>query len=303
MNPIGFPDTAPHELITIGDWWRFTISSLVRAGATFGQGTATPAEDASFLILGMLSLPLNDFDCFRDYRVSAMEGQRLFEALRERCVEHRPTAYILGFTEQLGLRFRVDERVLIPRSYLAELIVSEFRPWLRDSDSQLSLLDLCTGSGCLAIIAAQTLTNAKVSASDLSADAITIAHDNLADYFLDDEITLRQGDLFAPWKGERFDVIVCNPPYVTDECMSDLGREFDHEPPLALAGGKDGCDVVARLLNDAPAHLTPNGLLFVDVGANRELVERRFPRFAFAWASTQGAQDSVFVLSREDMVQ
>lgn len=302
MRVMTFPDTAPSELETIGDWWRFAISSLERAGATFGQGTATPAEDASFLVLGALELPLDSFETFREYRITSNERERLFEALRERCVEHRPTAYILGFTEQLGLRFRVDERVLIPRSYLGELIANEFAPWIGEPDRPLRILDLCTGSGCLAIIAAQTFPSALVFASDISSDALALAAENIAEYFLDDEIELRQGDLLAPWRGETFDVIVCNPPYVTDESMADLSREFEHEPSLALAGGQDGCDVLARLLPNVAAHLSPKGMIFVDVGAYRELVERRFPRLPFSWVSTEGADDGVFLLSREDLL-
>jgi ribosomal protein L3 glutamine methyltransferase len=301
MRVMTFPDAAPNELQTIGDWWRFAISSLERANASFGQGTATPAEDASFLVLGTLELPLNSFETFREYRVTAAERAALFDALRERCVDHRPTAYILGFTEQLGLRFRVDERVLIPRSYLGEIIANEFAPWLGESDEPARILDLCTGSGCLAILCAQTFPSSTICASDISAEALELARENVADYFLEDEIDLRQGDLLEPWRNEVFDVIVCNPPYVTDESMSDLSAEFEHEPALALAGGEDGCDVLARLLPTVATHLSPKGLLFVDVGAYRELVERRFPRLPFSWISTDGAEDGVFMLSREDL--
>jgi ribosomal protein L3 glutamine methyltransferase len=250
----------------------------------------------------VLGLPLDAFETFKEFRVSNAERERLFDALRERCVEHRPTAYILGFTEQMGLRFRVDERVLIPRSYLGEIIVNHFEPWRDRNQPPESLLDLCTGSGCLALIAANAFPDTRISASDISSGALAIARENFHDYFQEDMIELREGDLFAPWKGHLFDVIVCNPPYVTESSMADLPPEFAHEPSLALAAGVDGCDVVRRLLAEAATYLNPKGMLFVDVGQGRFDVEENFTNLPFSWVSTEGAADGVFVLTREDLV-
>jgi ribosomal protein L3 glutamine methyltransferase len=252
-------------------------------------------------VLGVLGLPLDAFETFKEFRVSNAERERLFDALRDRCVEHRPTAYILGFTEQMGLRFRVDERVLIPRSYLGEIIVNQFEPWRKADDPPYRILDLCTGSGCLASIASHVFPMADVAASDLSKDALEVAQANFHDYF-DDLIDLRQGDLFEPWHGEKFDVIVCNPPYVTEGSMNDLPPEYLHEPRMALEAGEDGCDIVRRLLAESAQYLTPNGLLFVDVGQGRENVEMNFRRTPFSWVSTEGSADGVFVLTREDLL-
>jgi ribosomal protein L3 glutamine methyltransferase len=301
MRRLDFPTSPPLELATVGDWWRFALSSLERAGASFGQGTATPAEDASFLVLGALSLPLGEFDSFKNYALTSTEKAHVFDCLKRRCVDRVPAAYVLGFTEQMGVRFAVDERVLIPRSYLGELLVGGLEPWVADSESELTMLDLCTGSACLAILAAYAFPNAWIYASDLSSDALEVARVNIDAHELDDAIELREGDLFVPWKAERFDIIVSNPPYVTDESMSLLPEEFEREPKLALGAGIDGCDAVEKIVADAAKHLNPGGMLFVDVGYNRELVEARFPKLPFHWLATEGAEDGVFMLRREDL--
>ncbi len=301
MKRLDFPTSPPQELATIGDWWRFALSTLERSGASFGQGTQTPAEDASFLVLGALSLPLDEFDALKTHALTHAEKLHVFECLKRRCVDHVPTAYVLGFTEQMGVRFAVDDRVLIPRSYLGELIVNGLEPWVDDCESELTLLDMCTGSGCLAILSAYAFPNAWIYASDVSEDALDVASLNVDAHELGDAIELRRGDLFAPWKAERFDIIVSNPPYVTDDSMTDLPSEFVKEPRLALAAGLDGCDVLAQMLATAANHLNPNGMLFVDVGHNRALVEARFPTLAFNWLITEAADDGVFMLRREDL--
>ncbi len=302
MIGTAFPTSVPVELLTIGDWWRYSVSSLERAEVAYGQGTTSATDDASFLVLGALSLPLDAFDEFRAYALAHDEKQLLFSLLKRRCTEHIPVAYLLGFTQQLGYRFSVDERVLIPRSYLGELLVNRLAPWLPDQVEIASILDLCTGSGCLAVIAADAFAEADVFASDVSPDAIAVANTNIAAYGLDDVIDLRQGDLFAPWTGQKFDVIVSNPPYVTDDSMAHLPREFMQEPALALAAGSDGCDVLERMLAAAAMMLNDEGQIFVDVGHNRELVEARFPRLAFNWLVTEGAEDGVFMLRRDDLL-
>lgn len=301
MKSVAFPAAPPGELTTVGDWWRFALSSLNRVGAVYGQGTSDAEQDASFLVLGALALPLDDLDRFRNHRLTVGEQAHLFECLRRRVVDRLPTAYVVGFTQQLGVRFAVDPRVLIPRSYLGELIVAGLDPWVEDSDAELSILDLCTGSGCLAILAAYTFPNAFIAASDLSHEALDLAASNIAAHDMAGEIRLREGDLFTPWGIERFDLIVSNPPYVTDESMDRLPPEFRHEPRLALAAGTDGCDVLIRMLAVAKRHLKPDGMIFVDVGHNRELVEARFPKLPFNWVATEGADDGVFMLRREDL--
>ena len=303
MTTPAFPSQCPVELETVGDWWRFAVSSLYRADAAFGQGTDSAEQDASFLVLGALSLPLSALDEMRSFRLTLPERESLFGLLTQRVVERRPSAYVLGFTEQMGVRFLVDERVLIPRSYIGELLENQLAPWVENPDAELAVLDLCTGSGCLAVLAADAFPCASIVASDLSPDAAAVAQKNFEMHGLDNLISLRTGDLFAPLKGETFDIILSNPPYVTEDSMSALPKEFCREPTLALEAGEDGCDVLVRILADAPQHLKASGLLFVDVGHNRELVEARFPALAFTWLATQGAEAGVFMLTRAQLMQ
>jgi ribosomal protein L3 glutamine methyltransferase len=298
---IAFPNACPLELATVGDWWRFAVSSLNRADASFGQGTEDAAQDAAFLVLGALSLPLDSFNSMQGFTLANDEREKVFSLLKERVVNQRPTAYLLGFTEQAGVRFLVDERVLIPRSYIGELLETQLSPWIDDPHASLNVLDLCTGSGCLAILAADAFPNATLTASDISADALAVARSNLEMHGLSDAISVVQGDLFAALQGERYDIILSNPPYVTSESMAALPTEFTHEPSLALAAGDDGCDVLVRMLEQAKSHLKPSGILVVDIGHNRELVESRFPRLPFTWLATEGADAGVFLLSREQL--
>jgi ribosomal protein L3 glutamine methyltransferase len=301
MTSFVLPTHCPSELETIGDWWRYSVSCLNRADATYGQGTVDAEQDAAFLVLGALSLPLTSLDAMRTFRLSMAERESLFSMLKNRVVDHRPTAYVLGFTEQMGVRFLVDEHVLIPRSYIGELLENQLAPWVADPDAELAVLDLCTGSGCLAVLASDAFPYASVWASDVSPDAAAVARKNFEMHGLNELIELRQGDLFAPLIGQKFDLILSNPPYVTDDSMNDLPQEFRHEPTLALAAGVDGCDVLARMLTDAPNHMNANGLIVVDIGHNRELVEERFPTLPFTWLATEGADAGVFMLTKEQL--
>jgi ribosomal protein L3 glutamine methyltransferase len=302
LQSLVFPNAVPQELATIGDWWRFAVSSLARVDAQFGQGTEDAGQDALFLILGALDLPLDSFEQMRPCSLTGYERKHVFNALRRRVVERTPSAYVLGFVEQMGLRFSVDERVLIPRSFIGELLDTGLPDWIPDADQIDSVLDLCTGSGCLAILAAHAFRKARVTATDVSADALAVARDNVAAHHFERDITLIEGDLFKPVKDLRFDVILSNPPYVTSASMKTLPEEFRHEPVLALAAGEDGNDVLRRLLGEAKNHLNPGGLIVVDVGHNRDLVEDAFPALPFVWLATAASEAGVFVLRAEDFV-
>ncbi|TAG01573.1 MAG: 50S ribosomal protein L3 N(5)-glutamine methyltransferase [Betaproteobacteria bacterium] len=302
MTALAFAATCPHELETIADWWRFAISSLTRADVALGQGTDRVEDDAAFLILGALSLPLGNLDEVRGCRLTVAERDQVFSLLKRRVVDKVPTAYLLGFTEQMGVRFVVNENVLIPRSYIGELLATQLAPWIESPDEPMRVLDLCTGSGCLAILAADAFPAAEIWASDISDAALDVARRNCEMHGLGDNITLRQGDLFASLNGERFDLILSNPPYVTSESMAALPEEFRHEPALALAAGDDGCDVLVRMFADAPKQLNPKGLLVVDIGHNRDLVEARFPKINFTWLATEGAESGVFLVTREQLL-
>lgn len=301
LQTLVFPNAVPQELATIGDWWRFAVSSLTRVNAQFGQGTEDAGQDAVFLLLGALDLPLDSYEQMRTYSLTGYERKHVFNALRRRVVDRVPTAYVLGFVEQMGLRFEVDERVLIPRSFIGELLDKGLPDFLPDPDQVDAVLDLCTGSGCLAILAAHAFPEADITASDISADALDVARLNVARHGFQQDITLVKSDLFQSLGDQRFDVILSNPPYVTNDSMNALPDEFRHEPSLALAAGTDGNDVLRRLLAAAKAHLSPGGVMIVDVGHNRNLVEDAFPTLPFMWLATEASDAVVFLLRVEDI--
>ena len=301
LQTLVFPNAVPQELATIGDWWRFAVSSLTRVNAQFGQGTEDAGQDAVFLLLGALDLPLDSYEQMRTYSLTGYERKHVFNALRRRVVDRVPTAYVLGFVEQMGLRFEVDERVLIPRSFIGELLDKGLPDFLPDPDQVDAVLDLCTGSGCLAILAAHAFPEADITASDISADALDVARLNVATHGFQQDIKLVKSDLFQSLGDQRFNVILSNPPYVTTDSMNALPDEFRHEPSLALAAGTDGNDVLRRLLAASKAHLSPGGILIVDVGHNRNLVEDAFPTLPFMWLATEASDAGVFLLRVEDL--
>ena len=300
LQTLVFPNAVPQELATIGDWWRFAVSSLARVNAQYGQGTEDAGQDAVFLVLGALDLPLDSFEQMHTYSLTGYERKHVFNALRRRVVDRLPTAYVLGFVDQMGLRFEVDERVLIPRSFIGELLDKGLPDFIPEPDQIDSVLDLCTGSGCLAILAAHTFSQADITASDISADALDVARANVAKHGFQQDITLIKSDLFQGLGDQRFDVILSNPPYVTTGSMSTLPDEFRHEPSLALAAGTDGNDVLRRILAEAKSRLNPGGMLLVDVGHNRQLVEDAFPTLPFMWLATEASDVGVFLLRVED---
>jgi ribosomal protein L3 glutamine methyltransferase len=297
-----FPNAVPQELATIGDWWRFAVSSLTRVDAQFGQGTEDAGQDAVFLILGALDLPLDSYEQMKGYALTGFERKHVFNALRNRVIDRLPAAYVLGFVELMGLRFQVDERVLIPRSFIGELLDAGMPDLINDPDQIDSVLDLCTGSGCLAILAAHAFADAEITASDISDDALEVARINVAKHGFQKDITVVKSDLFNGLANQRFDLILSNPPYVTTASMAALPEEFRFEPRLALAAGEDGNDVLRRLLAEAKNHLNPAGTLVVDVGHNRHLVEDAFPTLPFMWLATAASEAGVFVLRAEDLV-
>jgi len=216
-------------------------------------------------------------------------------------VHRLPAAYLLGEAWLGEFRFHVDSRVIVPRSYFAELLEDGFAPWIEDPEAVESALDLCTGSGCLAIVMAHAFPNATVDAIDISPEALEVARHNIAAYGLDDRVRAIESDLFAKAKGRRYDLIICNPPYVTSQAMDALPAEYRHEPALALAAGADGLDVVRRILTQAHKHLKPGGVIAIEVGHNQDLVTEAFPDLPAVWVDTEHAEGKVFVLTREDL--
>lgn len=289
------------ELVTVRDWLRYAVTRFNRASIACGHGVADTFDEAVWLLLGTLALPLDRLEPFLDACIPGDERLALLEAIEQRADERIPTAYILGEAWLGDFRFTVDPRVIVPRSFFAELLEDALSPWIEDADAVGSALDLCTGSGCLAILMAHVFPNAAITAADLSADALEVAQQNITDYGLEAQITLVRSDVFSALQGQRYDLILSNPPYVTAASMDALPPEYLHEPRMALASGEDGLDVVRRLLAEAADHLNPGGVLAVEVGHNRDIVEEAFPNLPFNWLSTAGGDDMVFLLRREDL--
>jgi len=292
-------DKAVQELHTVRDWLRYAVSRFNHAGLFFGHGSAEAYDEAAYLILHTLHLPIDRLDPFLDARLMPYERERLAQILEKRVQERIPAAYLTHEAWLQGYRFYVDERVIVPRSFLAPLILEQFHPWLEANVA--SALDLCTGSGCLAILLAEAFPDATVDAVDLSADALEVARLNVADYGLAERVALHRGDLFAPLGETTYDLIVSNPPYVNAESVAALPPEYRHEPALALGSGADGLGATRIILRDAAHHLNPGGLLAVEIGHNRAALENAFPQLDFAWPEIEGGEDTVFILSREQL--
>jgi len=290
------------ELVTVRDWLRYAVTRFNRASIFCGHGVEDTYDEAVWLILATLSLPPDRLKPFLDACILFDERVALLENIDRRAIERIPTAYLVQEAWLGAYRFHVDERVIVPRSYFAELFDDNaFAPWIEDPETITSALDLCTGSGCLAILMAEVFPNADIVAADLSADALAVAQRNIAEYGLDERIEPVQSDLLDALDGRLFDLILCNPPYVTTESMEQLPPEYLHEPALALAAGEDGLDIVRRLIRDAADHLHPGGVLAVEVGHNRQLVENAFPELPFVWLPTRSGVEGVFLLRKEDL--
>lgn len=294
------------ELVTLRDVLRYAVSVFSAADLHYGHGSATPLDEAVFLILESLDLPVDDFNAFADARLTAREKALLGERIALRVEKRLPAAYLTGRTYLAGVPFHSDARALVPRSYIAELLRSPLfdgsgdgMALVADPSAVESVLDLCTGGGSLAILAAYAFPNARIEAADLSADALALAGENVAEHGLEDRITLLRGDLFDAVGDATYDLIVTNPPYVGREVMEALPDEFRHEPAMALASGEDGFDIVRRILAGARAHLNPGGGLLCEIGTDREILDEAYPDTPFLWLDTEGSEGEVFWLPRE----
>jgi ribosomal protein L3 glutamine methyltransferase len=291
-----------HELETVRDWLRWSVTRFNEATLAFGHGTTNAWDEAAYLVLHALSLPLDRLELFLDARLTQHERAKLGELLARRIDARVPAAYLTREAWLGEFRFYVDERVIIPRSFIAELLPDGLAPWIPDPSAIRTALDLCTGSGCLAILLAHAYPEADVDAVDLSSDALAVAQRNVADYGLAGRINLIRSDLYANLVEKSYDLVISNPPYVTDRSMDALPAEYRHEPAMALAGGDDGLDAVRGIVKDAPRFLNPGGMLVVEVGHGRAAVESAYPRMPFVWLETEGHDDAVFAIPREDIV-
>jgi ribosomal protein L3 glutamine methyltransferase len=293
---------APPELETLRDWVRYAVSRFNQAGLAFGHGSASAYDEAAYLLLHALHLPLDRLDPFLDAKLTHAERGEIAALLSRRIEERVPAAYLTREAWLGEFRFHVDERVIIPRSFIAELVPEGLAPYIADRASIKSALDLCTGSGCLAVLLAHAYEDADVDAVDISADALAVAQRNVSDYGLAGRINLIRSNLFDNVPGKSYDLIISNPPYVTTMAMDELPREYRHEPALALAGGDDGLDAVRTILRKAPQFMQPEALLVVEIGDNHKAAEAAFPRMPFTWLSTTSSEANVFLLRREDII-
>jgi len=294
---------APPELLTIRDFLRFAMSRFRAAKLAHGHGATSALDEAAFLILETLHLPVDDINPWLDAKLTRAERDELAKIIALRIKTRMPAAYLLQRTYMHGVPFYIDDRAIVPRSYIGELLFSDL---FGGGDTSLtgnpeevrSVLDLCTGSGCLAILAAGIFPNAEIDAADLSKDALDVARINLEQHGLSKRINLFDGDLFKPLQGRSYDLILANPPYVAAAEMAAFPPEYAREPAAAHAGGGDGLDIVRRILAEAPDHLNEAGGLLCEIGTGRHILEAEYPDLDFLWLDTEESQGEVFWLPR-----
>jgi ribosomal protein L3 glutamine methyltransferase len=294
-------DTPLEQLVSVRDWLRYACSRFASANLAYGHGTATALDEAAFLILSTLHLPIDTLDPWLDARLLPAERQAAFSIVEKRIVTRKPAPYLTNQAWVGGHSFYVDERVIVPRSYIGELLGEGLSGVVADPSAIGRVLDLCTGSGCLAILAALAFEDARVDASDVSADALAVAARNVADYGLEDRVSLVRCDLFEKLDGRRYDLILANPPYVSEAAIAAFPPEYAAEPVIAHAGGADGLDLVRRILDGAGAHLTENGTLVVEIGTGRAILEEEYAHLPFLWLDTAESEGEVFALGAADL--
>jgi ribosomal protein L3 glutamine methyltransferase len=307
-SPAKSPKVAAGELKTLLDFVRYAVSRFTEAKLVFAHGTTDPVAEAAFLVCETLHLHPDQFEQFAGARVTAHESNKILDLIERRIATRKPAAYLVNKIYMRGLPFYVDERTIVPRSFIGELLDSHFGgdeeeggSLIDDPASVVTVLDLCTGSGCLAILASRSFPNADIDAVDISKDALAVAARNVRDYGLEDRLTLHQGDLFEPLEGRRYDLIISNPPYVDALGMASLPRECRAEPKLAFDGGADGLDIVRRILDEAPQHLSAEGGLLCEIGRGRELLEAAYPQLPLLWLDTEDSEGEVFWIGATDL--
>lgn len=292
---------AESQLHTFRDLLRFSVSRLNEAGLFFGHGSSNAYDEAAYLILHTLHLPPDQMEIFLDARLTNMEVSQVLGIVKRRALEKIPAAYLTQEAWLGDFSFYVDKRVLVPRSFIAELLREQLSPWVSDPSSVHSVLDLCTGSGCLAILLAHAFENATIDATDISDEALEVANKNVEDYDLNPRVHLLQSDLFGALEGRLYDLIISNPPYVNAESMASLPEEYRHEPRNALASGNDGLEATKEILKRAADYLTNEGMLIVEIGHNRAALEESFPQTPFTWLETSAGDGFVFMLTRDHL--
>lgn len=291
-----------NELVTVRDWLRYAVTTMTRAGVVYGHGTDRAVDEAAFLILSTLDLPIDDINPWLDSRLLMDERRALGAIISQRIETRKPAAYLTNRAYIQGRKFYVDERVIVPRSFIGELLVQDgLASVIADRMEVRRVLDLCTGSGCLAILAAEAFPNADIHASDISEDALAVAARNVRDYGLQDRIQLFSGDLFDGLTIGSYDLIISNPPYVAAGEVAAFPPEYQAEPQLAHLGGDDGLDLVRRILDSAAERLSTKGNLVVEIGTGQERLEASRPDLPFLWLETETSCSEVFSLTASDL--
>lgn len=293
--------TSDFPFQTLRDILRYAVTRFNTEQLFFGHGSANALDEAAYLLLHTLKLPLDKIDPFLDARLLPEEIKAALAVIERRATDRVPASYITKEAWLGTYNFYVDERVIVPRSFIAELIPERFSPWVQDPEEVTDILELCTGSGCLPIMLADAFYNAQVDAVDISKDALDVARKNVQTYELEDRITLIESDLYSNVPDKLYDMIITNPPYVNSNSMSKLPQEYLHEPQIALAGGDDGMDLVRKIVAGAAKRLKPNGILMVEIGNERVFAEEAFAEYGLTWLSTSAGDDMVFMLTAEQL--
>ena len=301
-TPNNIHTAASTELLTIRDWLRYAVSQFEASDIFYGHGTDNAYDEAVWLVMSALHLPMDTLNNFFDARITNVERSKLSQLLEQRISSHTPTAYLVKEAWLQGLKFFVDERVLVPRSFIAELLNDDLSPWIEYPELVESAADICTGSGCLGVMLASAFPNAAVDVVDISTDALDVANINIANYGLEDQITAIQSDMFTALKGRKYDVIISNPPYVDAPSMAELPAEYRNEPQIALGSGNDGLDHTHTLLREAGHYLNENGILIVEIGHNRDALQAAYPNIAFNWLEVSSGNEFVFLLTKAQLL-
>lgn len=294
--------SATSELFTIRDWIRYAVSKFEASDVFYGHGTDNAYDEAVWLIMSGLHLPMDTLNNFLDARITSDERAKLTNFIEQRITKHTPTAYLLKEAWLQGLKFYVDERVLIPRSFIAELIADGLSSWIEFPEMVESAADICTGSGCLGILLASVFPNAEIDVIDISQDAIDVANINIANYSLQEQVTAIKSDMFTALKGKKYDLIISNPPYVDAPSMAALPQEYQNEPQLALGSGDAGLDHTHTILREAANYLNDDGILIVEIGHNREALEAAYPNIIFNWLEVSSGNEFVFLLTKSQLI-
>ncbi|NBW52357.1 MAG: 50S ribosomal protein L3 N(5)-glutamine methyltransferase [Betaproteobacteria bacterium] len=289
------------ELSSIRDWLRYAVSRFEDSDVFFGHGTSNAYDEAIWLIFGFLHLPHDTIDNFLDADLTGKEKKDLLFLIEKRIKDKIPTAYLLHEAWLRDYKFYVDERVIVPRSLIAESLSENLYPWIDDPEKIFSALDLCTGSGCLGIMMAHSFQNAMIDLVDLSEKALQVAEININHYGLNDRTELIQSDLFNALKGKKYDLIISNPPYVNQTSVDSFPMEFLKEPSMALGSGEDGLDHTVRIIKEAKSYLNDDGILIVEIGHNKEVLLNKFPKLQFQWLDVSLGNDFVFMLQKSQL--